>query len=134
MTAAASPKFSPGFRLSALDVAVLILGAGTTAWLARSEPETAFVIGYVVGHFFLFCNVLRMARSLELIWAAVFTVLAAGTTISGWPGWSATVVGSLTTTAIVAAIELRKPSYHGLGWRRINPRLSEWWTARHSPA
>uniref|UniRef100_A0A7C2P1D8 Uncharacterized protein n=1 Tax=Schlesneria paludicola TaxID=360056 RepID=A0A7C2P1D8_9PLAN len=127
-----TPAFSPGFRLSALDVAVLVIGGATAAGLAVVEPWIGFVIAFVVAHFFLFCNVIRMARPLELVWSVIFTLLAAGTIVAGTPGWLATTGLMLAVTAVVIGLELRKPSYHGLGWRRINPGLPEWWSARHA--
>jgi hypothetical protein len=94
------------------------------------DARIAFVIGFTVGHFFLFCNVFRMSRPLELIWSAVFVGLCYATFQTGQPGWVATAALSLLTTVIVVAIEMRKPSYHGIAWQAINPRLPEWWEAR----
>jgi hypothetical protein len=78
-----------------------------------------------VGHFFLFCNVFRVSRAPELVWAGVFLALAGSTIALGVPGWPATVAASLATTVVVVTLEMRKPSYHGIGWRRINPTLLE---------
>jgi hypothetical protein len=25
---------------------------------------------------------------------------------------------------------MKKPSYHGIGWRKINPQLHTWWLAK----
>ena len=80
-------RFTPGFRISLFDVLVLIAGmigafiVGVQVWWA------GMVIGFVVGHFFLFCNVFRIGRKPELIWAAVFTFLAGSTVITAIPGW-----------------------------------------------
>lgn len=128
----AVPTFSPGFRLSPLDVIVLIIGTIAAAAVGIVVPWIGFVIAFVVGHFFLFCNVVRMARPLELTWAAVFTTLSASTILTGNPGWPWTAGIALLTTAVVVAIELRKPSYHGLAWQRINPNLPQWWEATQS--
>lgn len=55
--------FKPGFRLSLLDVVVSITGligafvVGSQVWWA------GLVIGFVIRHFFLFCNILRIARA-----------------------------------------------------------------------
>lgn len=125
-------SFSPGFRLSMLDVGVLIVGVIATVFFSLTTPSIGFVIGFVVGHFFLFCNVIRMARPLELVWAAVFTTLSAMTLIANVPGWVATAVLSSITTIVVVGLEMRKPSYHGIAWQRINPELKEWWDARQS--
>lgn len=90
----------------------------------------AFVTAFVLTHFFLFCNVVRMARLLELAWAGVFVVLAGATVAVETPGWLVTALVSLLVTLIVVVVEMRKPSYHGVGWQRINPNLPAWWEAR----
>ena len=89
-----------------------------------------FVLAFVLAHFFLFCNVIRMARPLELIWAGVFVVLAGATLAFETPSWLVTAPVSLFVTAVVVVVEMRKPSYHGVGWQRINPGLPAWWETR----
>jgi hypothetical protein len=119
--------FKPGFRLSVVDVLVLILGlifsiiAGSQVWWL------GVVIGFVVGHFFLFCNLFRISRKPELIWAAVFTCLTASTIILGQPDWIVTFSVSLLVALVLIYIETRRPHYHGIGWQRFNPGLFEWW-------
>jgi len=124
--------FAPGFQLSVLDVIILAVGLTAAFALATAVWWCGFVVGFVLGHFFLFCNVVRMARSLELAWAAVFVVLAVATVALGIPGWQVTVSVSLFTTVVVIVVQIRKPSYHGLGWRWINPELPNWWESRVS--
>jgi hypothetical protein len=85
------------------------------------------IIVWVVGHFFLFCNVFRIARPLELTWGAIFVALGVATMALAVPGWLATFVLSLLSTIVVVAIEMRKPSYHGICWPAVNPRLHDWW-------
>lgn len=119
--------FSPGFRLSLLDIGVLVVGA-LTAWvLAAQMWWLGFIVGFVVAHFFLFCNVFRLGRPLELAWAGVFVALAGGTIVQDAPGWGITAAGSLSATMVVILLEMRKPSYHGVLWRWINPGLPDWW-------
>ena len=86
-------------------------------------------IGFVAAHFFVFCNVLRITRRLELVWAAAFLALAAGATGYGLLSCPLAFGLSAVVTLIVALIEVRKPSYHGLGWHALNPQLPEWWSA-----
>lgn len=121
--------FSPGFRLSALDA--IILAAGLAAAFLAPNPF-ALVIATAVGHFFLFCNVFRMSRRPELIWAATFVLLSAATLFFRLPGWPATVALSFTLAAVLIARETRQPRYHGIAWRRLNPRLPEWWQSRQT--
>jgi len=125
-----SPEFRPGFRLSTLDVCVLLGGAfaATAAW--RSSVELAALVAAAVLHFFLFCNVFRVARRPELVWSAVFLgcILAQRVLELSWLGVASVV--ALTTTAVIGW-EMRKPSYHGVVWQRINPGLPDWWAKQH---
>jgi hypothetical protein len=121
------PEFNPGFRFSIFD-ALLLLSGALGAWVVWPRSWwIGFVIAFVVGHFFLFCNVFRISRGLELIWAAAFLILTYFTVTSGRPTWTTTALTSSALTIGLVYIELRKPSYHGIGWNRINPNLRQWW-------
>ncbi|QDU31566.1 hypothetical protein ETAA8_67250 [Anatilimnocola aggregata] len=123
------PQFRPGFRVSLTDglvIAISLLGAillGSIVW------QIGFVIAFVVAHFFLFCNTFRIARNLELMWGVVFTSLTYATITFGRPSWVITAAISLVVTAGVIAWAMSRPSYHGLFWRQINPKLLAWWSA-----
>ena len=119
--------FAPGARLSALDVSVIVVAAVVSVYLSSITWWWGAGLAFVVGHFFLFCNIVRMARPLELVWATMFTGLAAMTILTRSPSPAATAGLSLLVTLVVVVIELRKPSYHGLGWKTINPNLPNWW-------
>ncbi len=119
--------FSPGFRLSSLDVGILIGGGVACVSFYRLDPWLGVAVAFVVGHFFLFCNVLRMSRPPELIWAGVFAALAVVTVTTGAVSWLAALSASAVLTLVLAVRECRRPSYHGVGWRRLNPQLPEWW-------
>jgi hypothetical protein len=106
---------------------VLVLGTFATVVLASFTWWWGFVVGFVLVHFFLFCNVFRLARPPELVWAGIFVACAAATIAADTPGWLITTCVSLLTTATVIALEMRKPSYHGVGWERLNPHLPAWW-------
>ncbi len=128
-----APTFAPGWRFSAFDGVVLALGLAAVGVFGSLYWPIGFVIGFSLLHFFLFCNVVRMARSLELVWSAVFLGLCAATILTDWPGWTWTAAASLGVTAAVVAVELRKPSYHGIGWRVVNPLLPVWWETHSRP-
>jgi acyl carrier protein len=125
-------SFQPGFRISALDCLVLVAGAAgsVTAW--QYLPWLGYSIACVVGHFFLFCNVVRMSRGLELAWSGVFLALTGSAIFLEVPWWSVAMLGTLAMTAFCVAMEMLRPSYHGIFWQRINPRLPEWWAASRS--
>jgi hypothetical protein len=122
--------FEPGFRIDAIDVLVLVAGAVATVLLADVQWWMGLVVGFAVGHFFLFCNVFRVGKPLELAWSAVFVVLAGGTIVTGQPGWLATIAVTLAATLFVIVAQMRKPSYHGIAWQRLNPNLQAWWEAQ----
>ncbi len=120
------PVFKPGFRFSMLDALVLLLGTVATVVVGRIDVWIGIALAFVVLHFFLFCNVLRMSRPLELFWAAAFSLLAvlASTSFVTWP---VGLLLSLFVTLGVVAVEMRRPSYHGVGWKALNPDLPAWW-------
>ena len=122
--------FSPGFRLSVVDGFVLAGGMVGTVALSMFFWWWGFVLGFLLGHFFMFCNVVRMARPLELLWGGVFVALAGATMALERPGWLVTILLSLVVTVIVVVVEMRKASYHGVCWKWINPGLPVWWEAR----
>ena len=121
------PAFSPGFRFSAFDALVLAVGGCGSLLVWPRIWWLGFVTAFAVGHFFLFCNVFRISRRLELIWAATFITLSLLTVFSGHLTWTAASLLSLAATTFVVGVELRKPSYHGVGWNHFNPNLRLWW-------
>ena len=133
MSAVSTPAFQPGFRISVIDAAVLVAGAAGTAWCSRIDVTLAIAAAFVVAHFFLFCNVVRMDRTLELVWSGLFVALACaaqGLAVIAWP-W--VFAASLACTGVLVALQLRRPSYHGIGWQRINPGLPQWWERHRQP-
>ena len=127
-TSSPARQFEPGARLSRFDVGVLVVTAIVCGGLATTDaPLIAGGIAFVVGHFFLFCNIFRIRRGPELIWAALFTGLAAATILAETPGWPITFTVSLLATVVLIAIEMRHPSYHGIAWQRVNPDLPRYW-------
>jgi hypothetical protein len=124
-----APPFRPGFRIDTIDALVLVAGGIASVLVAQVEWWMGLVIGFAVGHFFLFCNVFRVARPLELAWAALFVAMAGSTIALEQPGWAMTIGCTLAATVLVIVMQLRKPSYHGIAWSRINPDLPRWWEA-----
>jgi hypothetical protein len=122
-------QFQPGFRLSMFDVIILITGAGACVYALTIEQNFAIAIAFVILHFFLFCNVLRMSRRLELAWASIFAGMAIMHISFELLSWPLVFAISLAATCAVALIEIRHPSYHGIGWKWLNARLPEWWQA-----
>ena len=124
------PIFRPGFRLSFTDIVVLAAGAVGSFLVAQMELWFGLAIAFVVLHFFLFCNVFRMPRHLELAWAALFLLLIGSTITMQQPGWPIAFALSLIGAVVLVLFHMRQPSYHGVGWKRVNPRLPQWWQAQ----
>lgn len=118
--------FKPGFRLSNLDIGTLFLGCLGAYYYANYNLLISFIILFVVGHFFLFCNVVRMSRFPELIWAISFLSMTICSLVFQLFSPEAVFALSLLITFILIYFELRKPSYHGLFWKKFNPDLPEW--------
>jgi hypothetical protein len=119
--------FSPGLRFSKLDAIILFVGIYIAADTAAVMLWPGIAICFVIAHFFLFCNLIRMDRSSELVWAALIVILFTFTIRTGRPPWPLTLAIAFLGAAFLIFIELRKPSYHGVFWRLINPNLPQWW-------
>jgi len=88
-------------------VAIVVCATATlAAWPALGT--LALVAPYVLGHFFLFCNVYRISRTLELVWSAVF--------IADFTAWwqlagadvAPALLSQLPVTVIVLVLGLRR--------------------------
>ena len=123
--------FKPGFRISAFDIVILCAGIIGSGVLAEMIWWAGFAVGFVVFQFFLFCNVFRISRAAELVWAAVFVALAGATIITEFPGWIAAIVASIALSSCLIWRETKREDYHGICWKRFNPNLPERWKARH---
>ena len=127
-----SLKQLAGFRCSPGDALVLGLAVAAAAYLASAEMPMWWLIPMVVGHFFLFCNVFRVRRWLELVWAGVFVLVAGGWMAVGRIDWLPVFLTQLPCTLAVLAAEVRSPSYHGIAAARLNPHLGAWMSDRLS--
>ena len=119
--------FKPGFRISTLDYIVLVLGAIASIGALQIDVAIAVVIAFTVGHFFLFCNVVRMNRTYELIWATGFLSLAGATIYGIIASWWVCYGVTILMTCVLVALQLKRPDYHGAFWQKINPNLPDWW-------
>jgi len=123
-------EFRPGFRLSKLDIVILILGVMSALWVTTISIFVSYIIVYVVGHFFMFCNLFRLSRAPELVWAVIFLSLC--TLSIKWQLFDVVYAFITQTlmTLVLVALELRKSSYHSVGWKKVNPNLKVWFQAQ----
>lgn len=115
------PKFNPGFRLSFLDVLVLTISVFGALKIYEISVYMSFIILFVVGHFFVFCNVVRINWKSEIVWASFFVFLGV-LKVSIELHFAL----SFILTIILVYIDLKRPSYHGAFWKQINPGLLDW--------
>jgi len=126
-------EFKPGFRISIIEGMILCAGIVGGSLLGKYIWWAGFAVAFVVLHFFLFCNVFRIRRSPELIWAGVFLLLSGSTILTGLPGWVAAILGSIALSSYFIWRESKDPSYHGVCWERWNPDLRSWWNEYCNP-
>jgi hypothetical protein len=115
-----------GFRFYATDAAVIVSATACVMALKWRGSPLWWMLATVVGHFFLFCNLVRLRRRFEITWALLF-VLNVGI-------WSASdqlsafhvLGGQFPVTAALITAELRSSRYHGIFARRLNTRLDDY--------
>ncbi|SKA85421.1 hypothetical protein SAMN02745166_01144 [Prosthecobacter debontii] len=115
-----------GFRFSRVDAVVLGVAAVLTVWLDAQKYMLAWIVPVVVGHFFLFCNVFRVWRNREFLWAALFVLNVFYHALHGHLSWWPVTGWQLIVTLMVIGSEIRSPWYHGVGATWLNPRLQDY--------
>ena len=121
-----------GFRCSWIDLLVLAASIPATWWLWEDVGAIAGAVPFPVGHFFLFCNVFRIHRPKELLWAVVCLVNVSAWTLAERLDWALILALQSPLTVAVVIWEMRGPHYHGVWAKRINPRLGEYLDGRLS--
>ncbi len=103
-----------GFRFSATDALAILVCFGVTAWGLLTLGQIAWLFPFVLGHFFLFCNVFRVPRKPELLWAAIFISMASICLVL-----DLTILHAmwmvLPVSVLVLTYSVRLPTYHGIG-------------------
>ncbi len=108
---------SHGFRFSATDAVAILVCIAATTWGLSAIGPIAWCFPFVLGHFFLFCNVFRVPRKPELVWAASFIMIATTCLIIDQPIWCS-MIAVLPVTIGVMVYAIRLPTYHGIGSTR----------------
>jgi hypothetical protein len=112
-----------GFRFSAIDALALAAFGALAAGLSRIGSSLWWMVVIVAAHFFLFCNVFRVARRRELLWAAVFILNVATWLLSGRLDWFNVMACQLPVTTGVIAWEIKNARYHGIFADHFNANL-----------
>jgi len=88
------------------------------------------LVAIVAGHFFLFCNLFRVARCRELLWAGIFVLNVGFWLLLGRLDWFNLLACQLPVSAGVIAWEVKATRYHGVFARRLNPMLNDYLEGR----
>lgn len=129
-----SPARPWGFRFSRSDLIVVLLGLFVVGFSATRHADLAILTAFVLGHFFLFCNVFRVGERAELIWAAMLLVhVSIGGGMAGGSWWIVLPL-QCVVTLIVILRALLSPDYHGAWCQRINPLGYRPETRMHPPS
>lgn len=115
-----------GFRLSVVDVVFIATSAAAVFLLRGRLGAWVWSIPFAVGHFFLFCNVVRVRRSYEFAWVGIFFCNAAAWAAVDRFSWLALLAVQTPFTLAVFVLEMCSRQYHGIFARRLNPHLDEW--------
>ncbi len=124
-------KRTAGTRFSTVD-GIAIVACAAITWFAFSTfGKLAWLPAIVLGHFFLFCNVFRIHRNYELIWAGCF-IANFGVWVLCSPAhvpleWI--LLCQIPITVILILLEMRGPNYHGILANRLNPKLEAYLNA-----
>lgn len=111
----------PGFRFSLVDVLAILIVAAST-WLGWPVlGELIWLLPITLFHFFLFCNVFRIHRQYELIWAAVFVMNVMAWTLSGNLNWWYILAVQSPVTLTFIVLEIVSDRYHGILCHRNKP-------------
>ena len=119
-----------GLRFSLLDGIVLLASLFIPIFGHPYFGEFVWFIPFVVVHFFLFCNVFRIRRQPELIWAGLLVIVTAAWIQSGHLSILGICGTQVPVTIAIIGNELRSPTYHGIFSRRINPTIEDYLAGR----
>lgn len=119
-----SPVSPParGFRFSPLDAVVVVAFVTAGGVFYRLGSSLWWLVAIVGGHFFLFCNVFRLLRLRELIWAVIFLVNVGFWLLLRRLDWFEVMACQLPVSVGVIAWEIRAKRYHGIFADRLNPK------------
>lgn len=120
-----------GLRLSKLDCFVIVFSVVATVALWRFTNGYSLIGMLVVAHFFLFCNVFRIPRTPELVWAGAFLSVCLTLLVCDELHPLILAVAILPVTVLVLAYSIRLPTYHGVFANHLNPRLEDYLTGRN---
>lgn len=109
-----------GFRLSLIDILALCVTLAIMYLYPKDFLSPSWLnnlvywsIPFVVGNFFLFCNVFRVRTRYELCWCVVALLNLAGCLYYYHNAWSFFIT-QFSMTFVVILLEVKSSKYHGI--------------------
>jgi hypothetical protein len=115
-----------GFRFSLADALAILAFMSAAAVLWRLGNVLWWILVIAAGHFFLFCNVFRIVRRRELIWAGLFILNVGVWTALSLLTWPRVLLCQLPITISLVLSDMRSCGYHGVFANRLNPLLNDY--------
>lgn len=115
-----------GFRFSLTDAIAIGMFLTVAGGLWHLGNPLWWLLVMAAGHFFLFCNVFRIVRHRELIWAGLFVVNVGVWTWLEHLTWSGVLLCQLPITVVLIIADIRAAEYHGVFANKLNPQLNEY--------
>ena len=119
-----------GFRFSLTDAIAIGVFMTAAGGLWHLDSPLWWLLVIAAGHFFLFCNVFRIVRRRELIWAGLFVL-----NVGVWVWFERlTCLGvlfcQLPITVMLVVADMLAPGYHGVFAKQLNPQLNAYLEGR----
>lgn len=117
-------RHPPGFRCTLFDVLFIVVATLGAIFAWPILGEFSLLFPFVVGHFFLFCNVFRVRRRYELYWSCYFVMVFTfwlAVEFFGWDwmfSWWMVLIMQSPMTILLIVLEIRSPEYHGVFYGR----------------
>lgn len=127
------PKYKArtwGFRFSLTDAVAIGVFTSAAGGLWHLGSPLWWMLVIAAGHFFLFCNVFRIVRRRELIWAGLFVLNVGVWTWFDRFTWPGVLLCQLPITLALVIADMRAAGYHGVFAQRLNPRLNDYLEGR----
>ena len=119
-----------GFRFSVIDATALAIFGAVAAGLHWLNSPLWWVVAIAASHFFLFCTLFRVLRTLELIWATFFILNVALWFWLDRLDWFNVIACQLPVSVGVIAWQIKSPHYHGIFANHLNSRLNDYLEGR----
>jgi len=119
-----------GFQFSRTDTQAIAVIMAAVLGLWRMGNPLWWILVISAGHFFLFCNVFRIVRRRELIWAGLLIFNIGVWDWSGHLTCTRVLLCQLPITVGLIIADMREPGYHGIFANRLNRRLNDYLEGR----